>query len=244
MAACLLYACEDRDKRMMIKARIKSVYGRSEGAISRKIGNIQFVATNGEKGLGNTSTLDIKAWTLFQNLSKDDRTYIETSLLEDEKRPDFMLDDIQMPPGNESISFYKRRIQSSRLRRTCLLLSGGSCEITGLKETSLLETCHVKPYSVCNPKEKTDVHNIMILCVLYHKLYDNYLMTIDSNMNIHYSPKLRDSMSPELYSRLIEPYKVLIVNDGNKPAGKYLEWHNREFERINGICIESSDVVK
>ena len=238
LAVCILYTETDPSVKKLLRQRIMQIYNRSSGSVDNKEGNIQYVATGGKKGRSNKSHVDVEAWSLFSKLSQAQITYHKQAILDDDMSHDPFLDkQIELEPGEDIPAMYKRRSEARELRAVTLRLSGFRCQVTGIRELGILETCHVKQRSLCTKQQKSDVHNTMVLSAFYHTLYDNFLMTIDSNMSIHYSPKLRITMDKEEYDRFIEPYKILNVNDKNRPATEYLEWHNRIFEERNGLKL-------
>ena len=238
LAVCILYTETDPSTKKLLRQRIMKIYNRSPGSVNNKEGNIQYVATGGKKGRSNTSHVDYEAWSLFSKLSQEQIASHKQAILDTAMDYDPFLDkQVELEPGEDIPAMYKRRSEARELRMVALRLSGFRCQITGIREPGILETCHVKQRSLCTKQQKTDVHNTMVLSAFHHTLYDNFLMTIDSNMVIHYSPKLKRTIDKEEYDRFIEPYKKLNVNAKNRPATEYLEWHNKIFEERNDLKL-------
>lgn len=54
-----------------------------------------------------------------------------------------------------------------------------NCIITGCKDISRCDVCHIKPFNECTFKQKYDVNNGLVLRKDLHPLFDNYKMSIN-----------------------------------------------------------------
>jgi putative restriction endonuclease len=75
-------------------------------------------------------------------------------------------------------------------RETLLKVYGGCCAFSGYKGKSLLQAAHILPWSRCNPEERLDPSNGILLSVLHHRLFDLDWIRIDENYHILVNQKL------------------------------------------------------
>jgi putative restriction endonuclease len=62
-----------------------------------------------------------------------------------------------------------------------------SCAFTGTTFVEALEACHIVPWAMCEPEDRLDVRNGILLNSLHHSLFDNDWITIDLDHLIHFS---------------------------------------------------------
>ena len=232
LVACHIYATKDKKKKLVLMKQALKMLDRSPGALRNKIGNIQYVATNDQKGRENTSRVDYEAWDYYCTMSESDIRILEESLLSDypEIKSFFRKTEDAPTSGYDVIAECKSRRGQSELRQKCLELAGNKCMVTGISCPTLLIASHIKPWRHCTSSEKTDVHNVLCLSPLYDALFDRHLMTVYPDMTIRFSPKLREFMGEQEYQNFIERYTKISINENNKPDEKYLRIHNKAFE--------------
>lgn len=99
------------------------------------------------------------------------------------------------------------------------------CAITGEKTLPVLEAAHIKPYSQSGPHA---ISNGILLRRDYHTLFDRGYITVDKNLTIEVSQRIKEDFGNgrEYYSHhgsklLILPERVDYI-----PDSSYLEWHN------------------
>ena len=94
-----------------------------------------------------------------------------------------------------------------------------SCPLTGLDIEPLLIASHIKPWSVCNNKERLCRFNGLMLAPNIDRLFDNGLITFDTDGTIKISPKI----DPENQERLgiSRDMKLKIEPESEK----YFEYH-------------------
>ncbi len=73
------------------------------------------------------------------------------------------------------------------------------CCITGISMPELLVASHIKPWAESTPMEKTDPRNGLYLNRLHDGLFDRFLMTLDEDMRIVYSDRVRDCMDEDVF---------------------------------------------
>ena len=110
-----------------------------------------------------------------------------------------------------------------------------SCPLTGLDIEPLLIASHIKPWSVCNNKERLDPFNGLMLAPNIDRLFDKGLITFDTEGTIKISP----TIDPENQKRLeIYPSMKLKIKPESE---KYFEYHrNHVFQKRIIDSIEQS----
>ena len=101
-----------------------------------------------------------------------------------------------------------------------------SCPLTGLDIEPLLIASHIKPWSVCNNKERLCRFNGLMLAPNIDRLFDNGLITFDTDGTIKISP----TIDSENQKRLgIAPDMKLKIRPESE---KYFEYHrNHVFQK-------------
>lgn len=121
------------------------------------------------------------------------------------------------------LTFGNIRIGQNDFRKN-LLKHWKSCAVTGLKVTSLLKASHIKPWAKSTPKEKLDPFNGLLLIPNLDTLFDNGLISFNSDGKIITSSKLSHAEF-ELLGVTAE-LKIRKLNEAHLP---YLTYH---FENI------------
>ena len=119
----------------------------------------------------------------------------------------------------------KARLGQGRFRKKLLELYP-NCPLTGLDVQSLLIASHIKPWSVCNNKERLCRFNGLMLAPNIDRLFDNGLITFDTDGTIKISP----TIDSENQKRLgIAPDMKLKIRPESE---KYFEYHrNHVFQK-------------
>jgi len=128
----------------------------------------------------------------------------------------------------------KARQEQGSFRQKLLKLYP-SCPLTGLDIEPLLIASHIKPWSVCNNKERLDPFNGLMLAPNIDRLFDKGLITFDTEGTIKISP----TIDPENQKRLeIYPSMKLKIKPESE---KYFEYHrNHVFQKRIIDSIEQS----
>ena len=218
--------------------------GRNESSVKFRFGNFDNFR-KGAGGFANGGTHARKIWDKYQE-NPSEMAELAISLFnggqvgsasnsESEMATELGVFDIEEGSYREYISKYRKN--QDKLRAATLTCAGNRCCVTGISEPMFLIASHIKPWSVCEPKEKTDVHNALCLNTFHDSLFDKYRMTVNESMEIIYDPKLEDCIPEKTYRSMIQEYTEIKVNESNKPATKYLEYHNNRFTAITGIKV-------
>ena len=99
------------------------------------------------------------------------------------------------------------------------------CAVTGEKTLPVLEAAHIKPYSEDGPHS---INNGLFLRRDFHTLFDRGYITIDKNMYVEVSHRIKEDFGngKEYYAHHGQKLSVLPDRNEQLPDHKYLEWHN------------------
>lgn len=108
--------------------------------------------------------------------------------------------------------------------REKLMNQTGACPFTGIDDPKLLIASHIKPWNVSDDDEKVDINNGLLLSATYDRLFDQGLITFNSDGTVRVSNWLSED------NRI-----VLGLSDGmkverliyNKKKDKYMEYHRK-----------------
>ena len=100
------------------------------------------------------------------------------------------------------------------------------CDIKMNGAAVALEAGHIKMHSAGGPD---DVKNGLALCVIHHKLFDIGALTVDMDIKMHVSEKVKGDWGRRLYDEYHEQPILKPRNENMIPAEEFLRWHN---ERI------------
>lgn len=99
------------------------------------------------------------------------------------------------------------------------------CAITGEKTLPVLEASHIIPYSYGGPHSIT---NGLLLRKDLHALFDRGYITIDENLRIEVSKRIKEDYGngQEYYSYHGKKLAVIPDTVDERPDPKFLRWHN------------------
>lgn len=99
------------------------------------------------------------------------------------------------------------------------------CAITSESTLPTLEAAHIRPYSENGTHSIT---NGLLLRSDFHRLFDSGLITVEPDMTIRVSRRIRDSwFNGKAYYRIDrEPLRVIPEDVSMRPDPVFLKWHN------------------
>lgn len=99
------------------------------------------------------------------------------------------------------------------------------CAITGERTLPVLEAAHIKPYATSGPNL---VENGLLLRSDLHKLFDIGYLTVTPELRVEVSKKIKEEYENgrEYYAHHGEALRVLPLEQEQRPAKDFLEWHN------------------
>lgn len=96
-----------------------------------------------------------------------------------------------------------RGVAQALFRDALLRAYRNRCAFTGITFRSVLNACHIVPWSICRPEERLDVRNGLLLNSVHHKLFDDGLVTLTRDLRIWYA-------DPDLKKHPYSEYDLLM----------------------------------
>jgi putative restriction endonuclease len=116
---------------------------------------------------------------------------------------------------------------------------GRRCVFCGLNPSAfgarrMLLAGHIKPWKDSSPVERLDPRNGLAACPSHDVAFDTGLLTVNGGLKIHIAPSLADAVSGDHLARqyygrppLLE--YLLLPDNAQRPARKYLDWHREKI---------------
>lgn len=100
-----------------------------------------------------------------------------------------------------------------------------TCAITGERTLPVLESVHIRPYSLEGPHE---IKNGLLLRKDFHTLFDRGYITVDKNLAVEVSHRIKEDFGngKEYYAHHGQKLIILPERIEELPDKRYLEWHN------------------
>ena len=237
MAFALYYLlpAKDIDKSGADIRRLANAIGRTPSAVALKAWNISAYDANrvasGRVGMRNGSKLDAQMWEEFSQkgdaLIEEGLALLERTLGGEEVSDAVSYAFVDLhPEGKERAAVRMERVNQQYFRNSLIRNYEGKCCLTGLSTSSLLVASHIKPWSACDPKtERLAASNGLLLNALHDRAFDKGLITLNKNLEIVVSSKLKhDSAANDLLYRY-EGRKIQLPIS-MPPAREFVEYHN------------------
>jgi putative restriction endonuclease len=116
---------------------------------------------------------------------------------------------------------------------------GRRCVFCGLNPSAfgarrMLLAGHIKPWKDSSPVERLDPRNGLAACPSHDVAFDTGLLTINGGLKIHIAPSLADAvrgdhLTRQYYGRPPLLESLLLPDDAQPPARKYLDWHREKI---------------
>jgi predicted restriction endonuclease len=189
-------------------------------------------ASNGDRYIwkefkANISTLGPLSEELLHDLltTKQDE---EVNLLDSDK--------IQLEPSSkliaadgptETIATVKVRRGQQFFRQSILSAYRIQCCISGINIPRLLVASHIKPWRDF-PKERLDPRNGLCLSTLHDSAFDNGLITLDDQLKVVLSKRLRSYFPQPALEQNFVPYEGVAIRLPDRlaePSGDFIRYH-------------------
>lgn len=143
------------------------------------------------KGLANVSSLDRAIWEEFEAAPNKiaERSEEEFSRLSVAVEPIDLELVLPQGPTEKQLSRPMRLVQSF-FSRSVLASYGFKCSFCGLEVRSLLNASHIIPWKI-SVELRADPRNGFCLCVLHDRAFDRGLMTVDADIRLLISKRLK-----------------------------------------------------
>jgi len=212
---------------------------RSSASVARKLGN--FGSFDPElkmrhvTGLVHVSKLDAEIWDEFN--SDWNRLVLEAERLRAELGAEVEPQseagsELSVPQGaSERETMRKTRIHQAFFREAILSSYEGTCCITGLRIRECLVASHIVPWSI-SEEHRTDPRNGLCLSATFDRLFDRGLITIDADMEVFVSARLRKVGDKRIDDMICLYHGAPMLRPRRfMPLQAYLEWHrNNVFQ--------------
>ena len=94
--------------------------------------------------------------------------------------------------------------------------------MTKVTISQVLVASHIKPWAICNNKERIDVNNGLLLSATYDRLFDSGLITFDKNGKLKISKLISKDNAEKLDIKTGTKYDIKYCYEMNS----YLDYHN------------------
>lgn len=126
------------------------------------------------------------------------------------------------------------RVGQHRFAKQVLENFDHSCGFCGFSPRSipgnkLLVASHIKPWAVCDDRERLDALNGVAACPTHDAAFDTGLITVNGGLRVHRAPKLEASTRAdpgvEQYFGQALQSMLVIPEQSERPGDSYLTWH-------------------
>ena len=126
------------------------------------------------------------------------------------------------------------RVGQHRFAKQVLENFDHSCGFCGFSPRSipgnkLLVASHIKPWAVCDDRERLDALNGVAACPTHDAAFDTGLITVNGGLRVHRAPKLEASTRAdpgvEQYFGQALQSMLVIPEESERPGDSYLAWH-------------------
>ncbi|WP_199824749.1 HNH endonuclease [Cellulomonas timonensis] len=135
----------------------------------------------------------------------------------------------------ERLLWARVRVGQHRFAKDVLTNCGSACVFCGFAMggavgPSLLRASHIKPWRDSNHRERLEVTNGIAACPTHDAAFDVGLITVDSDLTVHRSGRLRSAMAHnEAVRRAFEPgamrASIALPSDAVAPGRVFVDWH-------------------
>lgn len=128
------------------------------------------------------------------------------------------------------------RIGQGVFRDKMIKMWNGACSVTGCKMKEVLVASHAIPWRDCNPKEKVDEHNGLLLVPNLDALFDKFFITFDEKGRI----QIRKEIEKECKKlNITKNMKVDLARLENESERKNIQHFLAEHRKYFGKYVEN-----
>lgn len=205
------------------------VLGRTPASVTRKLGNFGAfdpeLAARNISGLTHGSKLDRAIWDEFH---RDwNGLVVRAHDIKKELKPNERAEQpLVQPQGpSERIGTIKQRLHQSFFRDAVLSSYNTRCCVTGLPIIECLVAGHIIPWSV-DERRRADPTNGLCLSGTFDRLFDTGLMTINDDLTLCVSKRLRDLTDRIVVEQVTARHGQRIIPPARFfPDPDCLRWH-------------------
>lgn len=167
---------------------------------------------------------DSKGDKMYSNALKRYRCYkyLNTDLgIQEAAEEAIVKNDITLT-STEKETIVKARRGQGAYREQLIKKYDHSCIMTKVTISQVLIASHIKPWAVCNNKERIDVNNGLLLSATYDRLFDSGLITFDKDGKLKISKLISKDNAAKLDIKSGTKYDIGYF----KEMSQYLDYHN------------------
>lgn len=231
---------------------VASRMGRTPSSLAMKLVNFASLdpvhLARGIKGLPGASRLDRDMWNEFQvhlvHLGPESEQLLHDLFTDhNDFEVDFLQQDkvrlepsrLSAPTGQtEGTASIRVRRGQQFFRQMVINAYGLRCCISGINVPRLLVASHIKPWSEF-PTERLDPRNGLCLSSLHDAAFDGGLITLDENLRVLLSKRLRSFFPQPVLEQNFCPFEgkpIRLPEKVAEPDESFLSYHRKEiFER-------------
>jgi hypothetical protein len=229
---------------------VASKMGRTANSLAMKLCNFAALdpvqQARGVRGLPGATKQDRAMWTEFHDhfaaLGTESEEMLHDLFTRDEeKEVDFLeRDRVRIEPSSkpvmptgptEAIASVRVRRGQQFFRQTILSAYGVRCCISGINVPQLLVASHIKPWSDF-PNDRLNPSNGLCLSCLHDAAFDSGLITLDENLSVVLSRRLRRHFPEPSLERNFVPFEGKAIRLPEKlaePGAEFLRFHRKEI---------------
>ena len=224
--------------------------GRTPSSLALKLCNFAsldpVLHARGISGMQGAANEDRSLWKEFKanisSLGPQSEELLHDLLTDEENEEVDLLDHdrVQLEPGGrlapllghtEVLATVKIRRGQQFFRQTILSAYGVRCCISGINVPRLLVASHIKPWSDF-PDERLDPRNGLCLSSLHDAAFDDGLITLDEQMRVVLSKRLRSFFPQSALEQNFLPHEGVIIRFPERladPSGDFMRYHRENI---------------
>ena len=232
----------DRKNALIIEVATKM--GRSPGSLAMKLVNFASLdpvqQARGISGLSGATKQDKTMWVEFHsNLSvlgtRSEELLHDLFTKDETKEVDFLARDrvrLVAPTGpTETLATVKVRRGQQFFRQSVLTAYDVRCCISGINIPRLLVASHIKPWGEF-PNERLNPRNGLCLSTLHDAAFDSGLITLDDQLNVVLSQRLRSFFPQPSLEQNFVPFAgqpIRLPGKLAEPDADFLHYHREKL---------------
>ena len=235
------------DKGNPLIIEVAEKMGRTPSSLAMKLVNFAsldpVVVARGRKGLSGATKQDKRMWMEFrehlETLAPESEILLHDLFTDDESTEvDFLQRDrVRLEPSNrvpptgptEKLSVVKLRRGQQFFRQSILNAYGVRCCITGISVPRLLVASHIRPWNEF-PDDRLNPRNGLCLSCLHDAAFDSGLITLDENLRVVLSPRLKKHFPQPALEQNFVAYEGKPIRKPDilaEPSANFLKHHRQ-----------------
>jgi putative restriction endonuclease len=231
------------DRNNPVVKEVAAKMGRTSNSLAMKLSNLASLdpiqRARGIVGLAGASRQDRQMWDKFQGnlsvLGEESEQLLHDLLTNDEsKEVDFLQRDklrlVAPSAPTESQATVKVRRGQQFFRQAVLTAYDIRCCISGINVPRLLVASHIRPWGIF-PGDRLNPRNGLCLSTLHDAAFDAGLITLDGDMNVLLSKRLRQYFPQPALEQNFVPFEgkpIRLPEKLAEPNVEFVRFHREE----------------